>query len=322
MKPTRFGWTRARGRGAALTMPPRVLLAALLVAATATALARQSEGRRPRVEPHGPPQRIVSLVPSATEMLFALGAGPQVVAVGSFDRYPPEVAALPRVGGLLDPDVERIFSLRPDLVVVYATQSDLREQLARAGIPTFEYRHGDLAGVLDTLRALGARVGRPAEAARVSRSIADRIAAIRRRVAGRPRPKTLVVFGRDPFTLRNVMASGGVGFIHDMIEAAGGANVFADVRREAVQATTELILARAPEVIVELRAEPLARAAADEARDRRSWDVLGSVPAVRTGRVSVLTGAPFVVPGPRIAEAIEGLARTLHPEAFAAGSRR
>ena len=85
------------------------------------------------------PTRIISLVPAVSEMLFAVGAGPQVVAVSSFDDYPPEVLKLPRVGALLDPDLERILSLRPDLVIVYESQVDLRRQLGRASIPMFVY---------------------------------------------------------------------------------------------------------------------------------------------------------------------------------------
>ncbi len=101
------------------------------------------------------PQRIVSVVPSVTESLFAIGAGPRVVGVGSFDKYPPEVERLPRVGALIDPDVERILSLRPDLVVTYASQDDLNAQLAHAGIRTFPYKHGGVDEILE----LDSRVG-------------------------------------------------------------------------------------------------------------------------------------------------------------------
>ena len=90
--------------------------------------------------PAKPPARIVSLIPATTEMLFAVGAGDRVVGVGSFDRFPPEVEKLPRVGALLDPDVERILALRPDLVVVYRSQTDLLAQLARAQIPVVRLR--------------------------------------------------------------------------------------------------------------------------------------------------------------------------------------
>lgn len=258
------------------------------------------------------PRRIVSLVPNVTEMLFAIGAGPQVVGVSSFDTEPPAVRALPRVGALVDPDTERILSLTPDLVIAYGSQAELRAQMARASVPTYGYRHGGLADILVTIVEIGERVGRDGEARRVAAAIEARLAAVRSRVAGQPRPRTLLVFGRERFSLRNLYASGGRGFLHDMLEAAGGANVFADVDRESVQATTEVLLSRAPEVILELRAEPMA-SEADPERERAAWNVLPSIPAVRSGRVIVLTGKALTVPGPRVAESVERMARALHP---------
>src|SRR5205814_9439610 len=101
-----------------------------------------------------PPQRIVSLIPSVTEMLFAIGEGKRVVGVSSYDEYPPEVKGLPRVGGLLDPNVERLLSLKPDLVVLYQTQNELKQRLDRAGIPYYSYEHRALADITVTLRAI------------------------------------------------------------------------------------------------------------------------------------------------------------------------
>jgi iron complex transport system substrate-binding protein len=261
------------------------------------------------------PRRIISLVPAVTEILFAIGAGDRVIGVSSFDHYPPDVASRARVGALLDPDVERILSLRPDLVAIYGSQEDLRRQLGRAGIALFDYSHGGLADITTTIAAIGSRVGSRPEAERLARSIEARLDAIRRRVATRPQPRTLLVFGRDPLALRNIYASGGVGFLHDLLGVAGATNVFADVKRQSVQATTETILARAPEVIVELKYQ---RPMTDEeiAGERKTWRLLASVPAVRQDRVVLLVGDEFVVPGPRIADAAERLARAIHPEAF------
>jgi len=260
------------------------------------------------------PKRVVSLIPAVTEILFAIGAGSQVVAVGSFDTYPPEVKALPRVGALLDPDVEKILSLHPDLVVVFATQTTLREQLARAKIPVYVYQHSGLPDVLTTIRDIGAQAGREQAASDLARRLQERIDAVRKRVAGRPRPRTLIVFDRENLALRGIYASGGVGFIHDMAEAAGGANVFADVKQQAVQATTELILARAPDAILELRGTPMDAAA--RAEEIAVWGTLSSLPAVRNSRVYLIDQQMTVVPGPRVADAIELIARTLHPAAF------
>ena len=261
------------------------------------------------------PRRIVSLVPSVTEMLFVVGAGPRVVGVSNFDSFPAEVRGLPRVGALLDPDTERILALRPDLVVVYRSQEDLRARLARAGIRMFQYRHAGIEGVFDTLEDIGAVTGEVEGAARVARELRTQMDALEARVAGRPRPRTLLVFERQPRTLRNMYVSGGVGFLHDMLTAAGGVNVFADVAAESVQPSHETVLARAPEVILEVRAAGLLEPGALEA-DRGVWATLPSLPALRRGRVHFLTGEHLVVPGPRLAQGIEAFARALHPEAF------
>jgi iron complex transport system substrate-binding protein len=264
--------------------------------------------------PQPAPARIISLIPAVSEMLFAIGAGPQVVAVSSFDDYPPEVLTLPRVGALLDPDLERILSLLPDLVIVYESQVDLRRQLERATIPMFVYKHAALADITTTIRQLGARVGRDEGATAVTRRIDEKLADIRTRVAGRPRPTTMLVFGRDALALRGIYASGGFGFLHDMLAAAGGDNVFADVRQQSVQATSELILSRRPQAILELRSGNLPLEL--QQKEIAVWQALPSVPAVRTGRIAIITDPRTVVPGPRVAEGTELIARTLHPEAF------
>jgi iron complex transport system substrate-binding protein len=257
----------------------------------------------------------VSLVPALTEVLFAVGAGPQVVAVSSFDHFPPEVERLPRVGALLDPDTERILALRPDLVVIYGSQSDLEQQFARAQVRTFIYRHGGIPTILETIRELGVLTGREAAAAALARELRSRLDRVRARVKGRTRPRVLLVFERQPRSLREIYASGGSGFLHEMLEIAGGLNVFADVARESVQPSLETILARAPEIILEVRAEGLIAETA-VAGERGVWSAVASVPAVRSGRVHFLSGDYLVVPGPRFAAATEALARVLHPAAF------
>jgi len=291
-----------------IPMRRRACLATLAVAVWALAWPVATRGQT-----GSQAHRIVSIIPATTEMLFAMGAGDRVVAVGSYDRFPPEVEKLPRVGALLDPNVERILSLKPDLVVIYGTQAYLRAQLERAGVPYYSYVHRGLPDITETIRSLGRRVGVDASARALASRIDEQIARIRAKVAQSPRPKTLLVFGREPGTLRNIDASGGVGFLHDMLEAAGGADVLANAKQQSVMMSTELVLARAPEVILELR---YARGDNTAGSDLKAWDALPSVPAVKTHRVYLLQGEEFVVPGPRVGAATERLARTLHPEVF------
>ena len=260
------------------------------------------------------PARIVSLVPAASEMIFAMGDGGRLVGVGSYDRFPPEVSRLPRVGGLVDPDTERIITLRPDLVVVYATQTELIQRLDRARIPYYSYEHRALPDIIATVRSLGARIGSPERAEALASSMERSLAGIRAATSRLPHPATVLVFSREPGSLRNIYVSGGYGFLHDMLEIAGGANVFGDVKMQSVQASTETLLMRKPDVVIELHYGDSVRAL-DLAKEARAWDVLASIPAVRNHRVYGLVGDEFVVPGPRIVEAARELAHTLHPDA-------
>jgi iron complex transport system substrate-binding protein len=120
----------------------------------------------------------------------------------------------------------------------------------------------------------------------------------------------MLVFGRDPETLRGIYASGGVGFLHDMLEAAGGTNVFADVTRQSIQTTSELAVARAPEVILEIGVET----ASSKGRNLAAWQSLPSIPAVRNKRIYQLTGDGMMNPGPRISQSVRRVAEVLHPE--------
>ena len=261
------------------------------------------------------PQRIISIIPAVTEMLFAIGAGDRVVGVSSYDRYPPEVASRQRVGALLDPDVERILTLKPDLVIVYGTQQDLIARLDRASVPKFAYQHAGLADITVTIRKLGERVGQAQNAERLAARIGSDIAGIRQQVAGRPRPKTAMIFDREAGSLRGMYASAGIGFMHDMLEVAGGADVFDDLKRQSLQLSSEILLARAPEVIVEVQTNE-GWTPERIASEQSVWKALSSLPAVRTGRVHILADDRMSIPGPRVAEAIRLLAQLLHPTAF------
>jgi iron complex transport system substrate-binding protein len=291
------------------TIPPRVKVLASLAFAVLAVVASHV-GARAADEP----RRIISLVPATTEMLFAMGAGDRVAGVSNYDRFPPDVTRLPKVGGLLDPDVERLISLKPDLVIVYDTQTDLKRQLERARIPMFGYVHRGLPDITQTMRALGERIGVRAAADAAATRIEQQLAAIRTRVAGRPKLKTLLIFGREAGTLRHIDASAGYGFLHDLLELAGGSDVLGDLKKQSVEMSTEMILTRAPEVILELHYGDSLKPERFDA-ERRVWNALPSLPAVKTNRVFLLGGDEFVVPGPRIVIAADRFARTLHPEA-------
>lgn len=289
------------------------------IAVAALAWALGSDPATARVETREPsstvqqtPHRIVSLVPAVTEMLFAIGAGDAVIGVSNFDHYPPAVESRTRVGALVDPDFERILALRPDLVIVYGTQNDLVARLGRASVPVFNYEHAGLPDITSTIRKLGDRIGRSADAKREADRIEAGLAEFRRRASGQPRPKTALIFERDAGSLRGMFASAGIGFLHDMLEIAGGADAFGDVQRQSLQLSVEMLLARAPEVILELR--PDEGWSADRlAREREVWKALASVPAIRSNRFYILADQRVLVPGPRVVEGVQLMFEALHP---------
>ena len=255
------------------------------------------------------PARIVSLIPAVTEMLFAIGAGDRVVGVSTFDTYPKEATARPRVGGLFDPNFEAILRLRPDLVIAYGSQDELIGRLGRAGISVYRYRHAGLSDVTSTLRSVGQRTGFGERATALATQIEKDLQEVRKTVAGRPRPRTLMVFAREEASMRGLYVSGGVGFLHDMLEAAGGINVMADIKREGLQLSLEQLLARAPDVVLEMRVTER-WSAERQAREEAAWRSV-SIPAVRAGRVHFLPDEMLTIPGPRVAAAVRSIANVL-----------
>jgi iron complex transport system substrate-binding protein len=266
---------------------------------------------RAQTDANSVPTRVISLVPAVTEMVFAIGAGDQVVGVSSFDHYPPAVETRTRVGALIDPDFERILTLKPDLVIVYGSQKDLVTRLNGVHIPVFPYVHAGLADIPVTMRALGTRLGHAAEAERVTSTLERDIAGIRAQYANSPHPRTALIMSRESHTLRGLFASGGYGFLHDMLLAAGARDAFDDIKREGIQVSAEMMLSRAPDVILEVHPTGEVTPGQIEAL-RAPWATLASVPAVRDHRIFEIADDVALVPGPRVAEGIRLIAKAIH----------
>ena len=243
------------------------------------------------------PQRIISVVPNATEMLSALGVGQRVIAVGDYDHYPPEVETKPRIGGLLNPNIEKIIELRPDLVVMYGSQDVLRERLSKVGIRLYPFSHGSIDQTLDYLLELGKTVGEESR----GREIVDRIHSVfdglRQSAPGR-RPTVLLVHNRGVGLLGSFYSVGAKAFQHELIEIAGGHNVLGDMGQEIVQPTLEEIIRRGPDIVIETIPHP--GSAAEIEQRTRDWNTLKKLPAVEQHRVYVVAEDYMLVPGARL----------------------
>lgn len=255
-----------------------------------------------------PPRRLVSLLPAATEILFAIGAGGDLVGRTRFDSHPPEVSEVPSVGDGVRPSVEMVVSRQPDLVVLFAGPDSraASDVLRRIGVPVLAVHHNTLADLHLNIERLGRVTGRDSAAARLSARIREELGGIRR--ITRELPERSVYYDawwHPPITV------GGGSYLDSLITLAGGRNVFGDVASPSPQVSLEAIVARDPEIIL----YPVHRGAErTPIPDRTGWEVLG---AVRDGRIRVFDGEIVVRLGPRVADAVRELARAIHAGSFA-----
>jgi len=261
------------------------------------------------------PDRLVSLAPSITETVFALGLGDGLVGVSRFCRWPEEARRLPRVGGYLDPSYEALVTLRPDLVLLLREHDRVAGNLAALEIPALAVDHTTLEGILVSFALLGRRLGAPRRGDSLEAAARERIRCVRERVAGLPRTRVMVCVGRnpDPGPPSGVYAVGMGSYLGELVEAAGGRNVFGEGLPALPAVSAEGILRRDPELVLELAAGEAA-GGRDASELRNDWLVLKDLSAVRAGRIHVLPEAWLTVPGPRVSEVLLRLASLIHPE--------
>lgn len=258
-----------------------------------------------------PARTFVSLAPSNTELLFALGLGPQVVGVTTFDDYPPEVKGIPPVGGMVDPNLEKLVALAPDLVLVTGLH-EKRGVIARLeanGLRALALDPTDMEGIFRSISLVAQASGRREAGAGVVEGLRQRIEAVRTTVARtKERPRVFFVVFHDP-----LWTAGQKTFIHDLIEAAGGTNIFADIT-DFQQVSLEQVVARDPQVII----ASVGHGSAQEAL----WQWVSQEPrlagtaARRDGRVYSVDANLVNRPGPRIVLGLDTLARSIHPELY------
>jgi iron complex transport system substrate-binding protein len=250
-----------------------------------------------------PPKRIVSASPSTTELAFAVGLGDEVVAVDKFSNYPPEATSRTSIGSYIDPDLETILGADPDLVLATDVHvAALVPSLEKQGIPTLVLSAQNIEGVLLNLLVLGRVAGDEPKADQVVADLRTRIAAVEARVAGSD--PVSVFYELDP----SLFTSGPGTFIDDVIRRAGGRNIASAATEPYPQLSAEDVIAADPAVI--LLADEAAGVTPEAVATRSGWANLG---AVKNGRIVVIDPDIGSRPGPRVVDALELIAATLHP---------
>jgi len=254
------------------------------------------------------PRRIIALTPSVTETLFALGLGDRVVGVGDYSRWPAEAVRKPRLGALFNPNLERIVSLKPDLAVLIPSERGLGTKLKPLGVDVLVVPDESLADVEASFRIIARRCGVPEAGQRL---LAEWRAGLNLPPLSGPPPRVLISVGRRSGQLGEVTVAGPKTFLDELLQRLGAQNVFADAPTLYPQIGLEEIVARKPDVILELRADPLTPDAV--AATVADWQALPEVPAVRLGRVKVIAGDHVLIPGPRIPQFYREMRAALLP---------
>jgi len=258
------------------------------------------------------PQRIVSLLPSNTEILFAVGAGKQVVGVTSYCNYPPEATKREQVGGITNKSIsiEAVVALEPNLVLASGSHNEIIPILEEAGLTVLVLEPATFEDIFANIQMVGRATGHFDQAQNLTTDLQRRVQTVTTTVAEIPaeeRPKVFYEVWDDP-----LMTAGPNTFIGQLIELAGGQNIFSDVGEDWPQVSSEVVIERNPEFILgpESHADALI---AETIVDRTGWETIS---AVQNNQITLLNPDAVSRSGPRIVDMLEEIARELHPDLF------
>lgn len=283
----------------------KAIVSLLLLLASLPALADRvvtdELGRTVTVPDH--PHRIVCLLPSVVDDVYSLGAGADVVAVSDYTKYPAEAKSKPSVGSSIQPSLEAIVALHPDLILASGQMRGMEAVggLEKLGIPLFLVDPHGVEGIYKSIASIGDALNRQAAASELNASLHRREEAIRARVRGAAPVRVLMPIWYDP-----IMTIGAHAYITEMIEIAGGQSVTSDIPQEWPQVSLEAVLARAPEALLLIKGSKLSL---DTVRTRPGW---ADLPAVRNNRIYYV-GDEINLDSPVAFDALEELAREFHP---------
>ncbi len=273
-------------------------------------------------EAAGPPmagglyERVVSMSPSTTEILFSLGLGGKVVGITRFCSYPPETGSIAKVGGFLDPNYEAVIALTPDLVILLPEQANIADYLDKLDINHITVDNKTIEDIYAAIITIGVQLGAASEAEKLVEEMRSRISQVSSRTEGLGRPRALISIGRamGAGSLGKVYVAGKNTYYDELLSLAGGINACGERLKEYPMLSAEGIISLDPEVIIELVPD-LKSIGASRNSILRDWDDVSPVTAVREGKLFILEGDYLHIPGPRVVMLLEDLAGILHPEA-------
>ena len=283
-----------------------------------SALLCSCDARKPAVPaptPNPKPMRIVSLAPSITEILFAIGAGSRIVGVTKYCDYPVEACALPKIGGYYDPSIEAIATLNPDLAILFEYQSGVPEKLAVMNIPMCKVNGKTMADVYASIATVGKACGQEKESEELLRSMRARVRAVRaRRDNALTKPKVMIAVGHamGNAAINDTYIVGADGFYDIMLDDVGAVNACQEQTAAFPKVSKEGMIEMDPDIIIDLCSD-LEKQNITREEVLEQWRKMTDIKAVREKRVYVLTDDFATIPGPRFPMLLEKLADTIHP---------
>lgn len=253
--------------------------------------------------------------PSITEILFALGAGNRVVAVTDFCTYPKAAALLPKVGGMLNPSVETLISMKPDIIIHHQDSHKMEKTAARLGIRSLGVSFENLNDIYRSIKTIGATLGLPEAAEGLLGKLKKGIAFHRSKLENLEPKSVLLILGDSEVPMRDLYAVGKGTFLDELLTLAGGQNIISNSAASYPKVSREFIIKRSPEVII--IAGPHANLSPEKRRLwKQEWRRYATIQAVKNDQI-YFTGADYIlIPGPRLLNIVENFARAIHPEIF------
>ena len=262
------------------------------------------------------PQRIISTSPVITEILYGIGAFDRVVAVSDYCTYPASVKNLPRVGGWTNTNLEKIVSLRPDLVLVTEPQAPfVSENLRKLKLQFVVVPSQSLADVYTAIDQIGRAVGQQAQATRLAQETRDAVDAVRARTKTLPKRRVVAVVDRTPGTLRELTVATPGSFLAELVEIAGGQLVTAPIKIGYVTINKEALVSLDPEMILDIVHTTGDRQGEDQ---QAVWGSMSTLRAVRDRKVRFIRDEFILHTSQFVSQTVKLLAATIHPESFAA----
>ncbi|HDP70061.1 MAG TPA: cobalamin-binding protein [Actinobacteria bacterium] len=260
------------------------------------------------VEVKEKPEKIVSLAPSNTEILFALGLGDKVVGVTDFCDYPEEAKSKDKVGGFSEPNIEKIIELEPDLILGTGMHQKLINQFEDVGLTVFILDPKGIDGVIESIGTVGKLTGETGASRKLMDEMKEKIENVKGKVANLSDDKKPLVYYEvcnDP-----ISTVGPGALMFDIVEMSGGTNIAADTKEKYPQLSLETLIEKDPQIII---ASEGSMGDPGKVKERKGWE---SMSAVKDGKVYIIDENKVVRPGPRIVDGLVDAAKIIHPELY------